>query len=219
MIPLPILVSGATSAAQLLGGFGKLARRRPEYEIPESARRALGMASARATDPRMPGYGQAQENINLAAANAMSALQQSGNTAIGLQGVVGQAQAANRDLSAQNEMSQQRDLMSYESALGTMGEYEDLQFQMNEFAPYSDRQQEGRDMIGGGLENLMLTASGAELLGLRGGVYMEELDENKDDISEGVGNVAEGVSSLARGVDLSSILTSNVLRRLKNRGY
>jgi hypothetical protein len=180
-LPLPLLLSSATAGMQLVGGAGKLLRRRPEYDIPESARMALGMASAQSVDPFMAGYEQAQGNINLATSNAIMASQMRGDGAVGLQSIAGQAQAANRDLSAQNEMADFRADQAYQAALGVMSQYENLEYQVNEFAPYADAQQEGRDMIGAGLENLMLTAQGLDLAGIS---LFEEDKEGEEEEEE-----------------------------------
>lgn len=155
-VMIPSLISGGVGLAQTIGGaLGSFGAKRPKYEIPESLKQSVALARIRTQDPYAPGYTQAKENLDLAAANALYASQQSGNAQIGLGEIVGQTEAGYRNLQEQNIQSQQRDISEYQSALGEMAKAEDLQFQMNEFAPYAQKYQQSRDIFGAGLENIM----------------------------------------------------------------
>ena len=156
---IPSIIAGVTGAGQVLGGlFGALGNKRPEYEIPESLRQSVALARLKVQDPNAPGYSQAREQLDLTAANALYAAQQSGGAQIGLGEVVGQTEAGARHLQQMNVEDQARDVERYQSSLGELAQAEDVQFQMNEFAPYAQRAQESRDVFGAGLENIMLGA-------------------------------------------------------------
>lgn len=151
----PLTLSTLIGAGQAIGGFAKTLRKRPEYDIPEGAKQALAIAQAQAADPNMPGYSQAKDQIDLATANALDVARQTGAAAYGTQAAVAQAQAANRELAGMNETAQRADIQNLQGAQMAMADRQDLQFQMNKFAPYADAVQEGRDMFGAGLENIV----------------------------------------------------------------
>jgi len=220
-IPLTAIISGMTAAGQLAGGASKLLknRKRPQYEVPDSARQALAIAQAQYADPTMPGYEQAEENINLAVANAIQGMQESGNARVGFQGAVAQGQSALRELTGQNAMYNQQEGDQLQAALEVMAQREDTQFQMNEFAPYSDAVREGRDMIGGGLENLM---TAAEI----GSLSISDAEEEEGSglgvnplgmMGGGVSNTASSVSAMGSGVQAGQI--AYIIDQLSKRGY
>lgn len=159
-MPIPAFIPAAIGGAQLIGGLiSRFAAKRPKREIPESARRALAISQLQAASPYAPGYGQAREGVDVSAANALAAAQASGNAAAAIQGVVGQRQAANRDLVAQNLQYQAGAQQRLQGALGMMAEEEDRQFQINEFAPYADRIRLSEDLVGAGATNLNSSAN------------------------------------------------------------
>lgn len=161
----PLTLSTLIGAGQAIGGFAKTLKKRPEYGIPEGAKQALAIAQAQAADPNMPGYSQAKDQTDLATANALNVARETGAAAYGTQAAVAQAQAANRDLAAMNETAQRADMQNLQGAQMAMADRQDLQFQMNEFAPYSDAVQEGRDMFGAGLENIVSSLTAQSLAG------------------------------------------------------
>ncbi len=164
---LPALQLGL-GAAQLIGGFLKQSGRRPTYEIPDSVRQALALSRIRASDPYMPGYQQAKDQIDLVTSNAIRGAQESGSAQQSLPGIVGALQRENRNLGMENALSQERDMQGLQQLLMNYGNYEDQEFQMNEFAPYLEREQEGRDMFGAGLENLFGGLNMSEVLKMYG---------------------------------------------------
>lgn len=183
-IPAALLpaLSMATGAAQtLIGAGGLLGNRRPRYEVPESVKEAMTIARIKAADPLVSGYSQAKGNIDLAAANALQQAQQVGGAQEALGSIVGQAEAGYRNLAQLGEQSQERDMMNLQQMLQQMSQYEDMQFQMNEFAPYAQKFQLFSDMIGGGLENIMQGADKSlmvpqqETQGQPGGMDMDKL--------------------------------------------
>ncbi len=151
MDPLTILglAQGAFGLGKVL--FGK---KRPEYEIPIEARSALALSKARAADPNMPGQQQLEDQISLTTANTLAAGRESGNIQEVLPAIQSSENKAIRELAIASAEDQRRDEASYQDALLGMSDQKDKEFQMNEFAPYAQNYQEGRQMVGAGIENL-----------------------------------------------------------------
>lgn len=149
------IIPAAVGAAQLIGGLiGRATNKRPKYEIPAAVREAVAISQLQAASPYAPGYGEARTNVDISSANALLAAQNSGNAAGALQGIVGQQQAANRGLNAQNLEYQAGAQGRLQSALGMLGQHQEQEWQLNKFAPFADRQRLTEDMIGGGITNI-----------------------------------------------------------------
>jgi hypothetical protein len=58
-----------------------------------------------------------------------------------------------------NEQSQRQDVGDLQGELAKVAQAQDLIFQMNEFAPYQDKSQQSKNMIGGGIENIFAAGS------------------------------------------------------------
>jgi hypothetical protein len=127
--------------------------KRPKYKIPSSVLAATKLAQLR-SEGDMPGYDQASGNINLMAANALAGARETGRAGEQLQSIVGQSNRAYRDLASQNMQYQDQADRQYEQSLQQLGQFQDQEWQMNEFAPYADRQQLYEDMFGAGAQNL-----------------------------------------------------------------
>lgn len=150
-----ILAKGAIGVGQLIGGSaGIFGTKRPKYEIPEALRQSVSLARLRYADPMSPGYSEAEANVDLATANQIRAAQESGNPQESLGAITGAQNEAYRDLAQMNEESQYRDEVMLSQELGKMAEAENLQFQLNELAPFQDAFRESRDVFGAGIENL-----------------------------------------------------------------
>jgi len=164
---LPVGFQIGLGAIQALGGLKTLfGNKRPDYEIPDSAKTALALAKAKVMDPNMPGYSQAKDDIGLIAANTIKSAQEGGSAMEALSSIQANALAANRDLAVTNAQDQSNDILNLERALGAFAQYEDQEFQMDEFAPFADRAREGRDIVGAGVENLFKGLDYATILKL-----------------------------------------------------
>lgn len=152
--------------AQLIGGIIKgIGNKRPEYQIPKEAQAALRLSQVNYADPFMPGEQRAYDQNMLAAANAARMYTESGAGVAGAAAVqAGQSKGA-MDISVQSAMFKQRQLQNLQGQLGTMAEYKDKQWQMNKFAPYAQRYNESREMIGAGITNISGAMSGMSKLG------------------------------------------------------
>ena len=147
------LGQGVLGGAQMIGGLLSSGKR-PEYEIPPALRESLALARLNVADPNAPGYGQAKAQTELTLSNQLAAAQMQGNPQESIQALASAQQKSMRDLEMYNQQSQQQDYASLQGELGKLQQAQDLQFQMNEFAPYADKSQQSKNMIGGGLQNL-----------------------------------------------------------------
>lgn len=146
------LQSGVALGQSIFGAIKGTNNKRPDYDIPESAKQALELAKINATG-QMPGYTQAKDQNNLTTANLISAGANNGNITQMLPAIAARASLNNRNLSTDNANYQAGARRELRGAYNQYGKYEDQEFQMNEFAPYAQKFQESRDMVGAGLQN------------------------------------------------------------------
>lgn len=152
---IPGILSGIFGAAQMAQGqseFRRLDANRPEYEIPEAARQALMLAQSMIGD--MPGTGVQQQRIDTSAANMIQSAFQAGNPLAALGSIQANENKANLDLQTQNATFRQTAMDRAREALGTYAQYKDMEFQMNEYAPWKDKMQRAENMFGAGSKNL-----------------------------------------------------------------
>jgi len=150
---LPFIAKGIGGLFQAGAGAIGMSAKRPEYQIPDAQNQATALAALSASG-NMGGYDQAKSNIGTSTANALTAAREAGNP----NALIGQIQsnenvALNR-LDAQNAGFKDQKQGDLQRALMTQGEYQDRAWQMNEFAPYADKVQQGRQMFGAGLSNM-----------------------------------------------------------------
>jgi len=142
-----LLNTGGLIASQMGGN-------RPKYEIPDSAKQALGQARLLAYDQSAPGESRRMDAARLSSANAVRAAQEGGNALEAVAGIQGQENRAVQGILADSEANQRQDQNQYMDMLLRMGDKEDMEFQMNEFAPFADKQNEMRDILGGMTQNM-----------------------------------------------------------------
>lgn len=160
-----LLNVGGLVASQIGGG-------RPKYDIPDSAKQALSRAKISALDPMSPGESRKMSAAGLSAANANRVAQESGNALEAVASIQGRNDATNQQILAESEMNDRQDQNQLMDLLLHMGQYEDMEFQMNKFAPYADKQREMRDILGGLTTNMFNLAERermADLLKSMGG--------------------------------------------------
>ena len=153
----PITASILLSAGTNLAGFGLkkfLGSGRPDYEIPDSARQALSMARIQAADPNIPGEQKAIERAGVSAANSARVAQESGNALEALPSIQGQYDVTTQGILARSEADHKNDQQRLAQQLAQMAHYDDMRYQMNEYAPYAEKQQETRDLVGALSTNL-----------------------------------------------------------------
>lgn len=127
---------------------------RPIYEIPTAAKQSLALASQAFGDPKMPGESQAYSRIGTAYSNYLRSAGDTSNSLGGLASAQANTNRAYNDLAVSSANHQEGDRARLMSNLGTYAQYQDAQFQMNQYAPYADKYNEGRERIGAGQQNL-----------------------------------------------------------------
>jgi hypothetical protein len=126
---------------------------RPEYEIPNEVYQYLGQTQAD-TRRNMPGYETARQGIDQSQANASGLAVQSGNPLLGIGGIQGQTNKANRNLAVENASYIDNKKDARNRALLLAANYKEREQQMNEFAPYRDKYNEFREQLGAGQQNI-----------------------------------------------------------------
>lgn len=190
----PITASILLGAATNVAGFGLkefMGADRPEYEIPDSAKQALAQARILQADQYMPGEQKAMDRAGVSSANAIRAAQESGNALESISGIQGQYDKTSQDILARSEADQRADHERLMQQLGLMSQYEDQKWQMNEFAPYAENQQETRDLVGALSTNVSNALLHQGLKGNSGGIVpgteneaIEGLQPTSEEIGE-----------------------------------
>lgn len=127
---------------------------RPEYKTPQELLTALGLSKAQFADPRFAGQAQLEATVGQNLSQALEVAQSRGS---GMQSVAGIAAAGNQasqDIAAEQARQQRADLGDYQNMLKIIAGSKDTEWQLNKFAPYSDRYNEAREMKGAGQQNL-----------------------------------------------------------------
>ena len=127
---------------------------RPKYEIPNEVLQATTIARQNYADTVMPGQSFMEGQNNLAAQNAIQALQVSGAPISAVAGIQAQQSKNAQEIGIQAANWQRQDETAYQQALGMLADQKAQQWQVNEFAPYSQAYAEGRQMMGAGMENM-----------------------------------------------------------------
>lgn len=164
------LAQGVVGLGQTIGGALSSAKR-PEYELPPALRESLALARINVANPYSAGYGQAKAQSDLTMANQIAAAQQQGNPQESIQTIAAGQQKAQRELEMYNEQDQKQDISNLQGELGKLQQAQDLMWQMNEFAPYADKSQQSKNMIGAGLENLFAAGDQYAQIGLLKDLY------------------------------------------------
>lgn len=153
---IPGLFQAGTGLFQAIKGRKGLKNlERPQYEIPAEAEAELAMAASNYLSGQMPGEGRAADRLDVAAANAGAMAADSGN-ALGMSSAIQANESAGiNDLSDHVAQYSMEMGQRYQQALGMMAGYRDRQWQINKFAPYAEKANEYREMIGAGQTNIM----------------------------------------------------------------
>ncbi len=133
---------------------------RPTYKTPGQIKELEALSRQQYGDPFVPGQTTAQDRIDQNAATAYQQSAGSGNPFAAIAAIQANQQAGTLDLQTAAAQTQRQDLEAYKQALQVGAQYEDAEFQLNEFAPYADIQQEARDQLGAGTKNIYSGTSG-----------------------------------------------------------
>lgn len=157
-MPIPLILGAAAAAApaifNLVTGIGQknkakraldqynqLQGERPQYSTPEEAYRILSMSQQAYADPNIPGQSVALDRNTQSMNNVIAASSQAGNPFAALVGAQAANNASNQDIFTQATAYKDQQRQQLFGALQTLGQYKDMEFQMNEFAPWADKTQ------------------------------------------------------------------------------
>ena len=150
----PQLLKFGLGALQGAGGLGgMLSNKRPQFEIPQAAQQALSIANMRANS-NMPNYNASVANAQLGTANTIAAAKEAGNPLTVLPQLQATENAAMRGIENQNMQYHDQAVSNQQQQLQRQADYQEQQFQVNEFAPYADKQNRSNQLIGAGLSNM-----------------------------------------------------------------
>ena len=155
-------ISDSRKAKRAEAEADRLMRNRPQYARPGEVNVATGRAMARAGDRRMPGADAARQQSQLMAANAAAAAARGGDPQAAAIGAMAQEQATLRNLAGQEAAYELQQEQILQQQLMESAEYTDMEWQMNEYAPYVDQltaqlnkardyRQAGRKNVGQGI--------------------------------------------------------------------
>ena len=152
---IPAIFKGLQGTKQMAEGeLGLAGLKRPKYEMPEEVARALTMRQTAFADPYMPGQGVMTDRAEQQAANAYAQSVEAGNPFAAISSIQANSNQALQNIGVSSAQYQAQDANNLVQMLQTVAGYRDQEFQMNEFAPYAQKSQEYRDMIGAGNKNM-----------------------------------------------------------------
>jgi len=175
-MPAAALAALIPSAFQAVAGITQMNRgkrlleglQRPEYDIPDAEKQSLAIANAAYQDPKMPGENVAYSRIGQTLSQFLRASRDNGNPMAGLAMAQANSNRAYNDLASQSAMHQEADRRDLMNNLETYAQYQDQKWQMNKYAPYADKYQEGRQLVGGGAQNVNTALQGLSSVALQG---------------------------------------------------
>ena len=126
---------------------------RPEYRRPADVDAMLALAKSEYGDQRFAGQTQYENRAAQNQANALQAASDFGNPMHLLANVLAQGNQAGQQIATMQEQTQRQDLAGLNAQAQNVAQYKDTEWQMNKFAPYSEKYNEGREMVGAGQYN------------------------------------------------------------------
>ncbi len=178
-------------ARKALAQYNNIQNERPEFQTPEEAMQILSMAYQDAASNNMPGLEVATDRNTQNLNNVIAASAQGGNPFATLVGAQAQANAGNQDLATASASFQDQQQEQLKAALQMIGGYKDMEFQMNEFAPWADKSQfalnEFRDNRQAGNQNVSSGLNGLSTIAM-------------SMLSPGLGGSASGASPNMAGL-------------------
>ena len=163
---IPSLFQAGVGLNQMIQGRNTLNNLvRPTYEIPGEAQSALTLSKQAYADPYSTGELRAQQNIGLASANAYANARDGGQVSNLAPAIQGEQSKGYNQLQVQVEADRERRMANLQSNLDIMAKYQDQKWQMNEFSPYQDKYNEGREQIGAGQQNFFGGINGLSSVG------------------------------------------------------
>lgn len=162
------------------GRTGLASLERPKYGA------ALNLAKRAYGDQMMPGEANMYDRSNLNVNNIAAQASEAGNPLAILSSIQGQENKSIQNIASMSAQHREQDRINLSNKLDTA-------YQMNEYAPYAEKSQEYRDMVGAGEKNQYEGMSnlfnlGAGIFGAgaeMGGLDSSKIDEAKLDAAGG----------------------------------
>lgn len=193
-----LAAQAAIAAGQMIYAHYKK-KNRPKYKIPEAVKQATALAHMR-TQTNMPGFSQLNDRVALNTANSLEAGARSGDVTHSIASIAAGANKGYQDIGIANAQFHDRAISTFGRSAGNLGRYKDREWQINEFAPYAEGEQESRDIFGAGLQNMV---------GALDGYDMSQQGKLTNDINaETSSNVAQAGLAAAAKIRLSNTLES-----------
>jgi len=152
---LGAIVPAITGLAQGIGGL-VAGGKRPQYEIPKEVLDSINLARQRSSQAYSPGYMAASQSNQVALANMISGIQQSGRPLEGISSVGSFQQRSLARLQSENERFQDRSLDTYINAARQLTPASQYEFEANDFGRYA----QGRGTAQSGFQNFIDSAPG-----------------------------------------------------------
>jgi hypothetical protein len=160
---LPSLLQGGMGIYQMIQGQNMTNQDRPQYKTPGQVLGNQVLASQEySTGSRMAS--EMQNRGDAAAANQANTALNSGMGAGAAPAILAQMNDNSRQSVLAGEQKRMADLVRLMTANQGVAQGKDMEFQMNQFAPYAQRYNEGREMFGAGSVNTMNGVSGLSSL-------------------------------------------------------
>ena len=149
------------------GKQGLAGLQRPVYETPEAFQRSMGLGATAYANGTMPGETTMVDRAGQATVNAFAQSSEAGNPFALIAALQGQQQNAMQNIGVSSAQYKNQLQQQYQQLLSNYANYQDQEWQMNQFAPYKEKQQEFRDIYGAGQQNLYNGLSNLAGMGTR----------------------------------------------------
>lgn len=178
-----VIIAG--SAAAIQGGIGvaqmiqankyRKQFKRPDYQIPQAQQEALLNARAMAAQTRLPGQDIMEQNIGATTAAGVKAATELGQSPSQILNAA--SNIYGRQMQQQNQMGiqaaqfQQGNRMNLQGQLGTMGGFQEKQWDINKMQPYEAAMHAAAQLSGAGQQNIGGAVAGAGGAGMNYAAY------------------------------------------------
>ena len=124
---------------KLKDAFNEAQKTRPEYNVPDATKSAYATASREYNNGELPGLNRILDKIGTSSANSIAAAQQGGNALGSIAGIQAGENDALLNVGVANAEYRKSNLDRLLRESQNMAAAQDMQWQMNQYAPWADR--------------------------------------------------------------------------------
>jgi len=124
---------------KLKDAFNEAQKTRPEYNVPDATKSACATASREYNNGELPGLNRILDKIGTSSANSIAAAQQGGNALGSIAGIQAGENDALLNVGVANAEYRKSNLDRLLRESQNMAAAQDMQWQMNQYAPWADR--------------------------------------------------------------------------------